>query len=216
MFTGIIEEIGTILEIKKDSGSAYIKVEASVVLDGTKLGDSIAIDGACQTVINMTANSFEVFSSYETLNLTTLGSLKKGDKVNLERALRLSDRLGGHIVSGHVDSVAVFRSKELKGEAYEFTFEASGESMRQIAKKGSVTINGISLTVADVKESTFTCAVIPHTIENTTLKYLKNGDKINLETDLLSKYIEKYLSLNDNNSKATTINIDLLERNGFL
>lgn len=216
MFTGIIEEIGNIIAIKKENNSAYIKIGASTVLDGTKIGDSIAVNGACQTVIKMGDDWFDVFSSYETLSLTTLGNIKIGDKVNLERALRLCDRLGGHLVSGHVDTIGEFCSKKQKGEAFELIFKARAEQMDQIAQKGSITIDGISLTVAEVlDDNKFSCAVIPHTIENTTLKYLKAGDKINLETDLLSKYVEKYLLSNDN-EKATTINIELLERNGFL
>ena len=213
MFTGIIEETGTITAVKRESDSAYFRIACNVVTDGTKIGDSIAINGACQTVIKIGSGWFEVFSSYETLKLTTLSSLKTGSIVNLERALRLSDRLGGHIVSGHVDTQAALIAKRHDGEAVELTFSAPASQMRQIVKKGSVALDGVSLTVAEVFPDGFSVAVIPHTIENTTLKYLKTGDKVNLETDLLSKYVEKYLSPDHNKS---TLDIDFLKENGFL
>lgn len=213
MFTGIIEETGTITAVKKENNSAYFKIAAKTVLEGTKAGDSIAVNGTCQTVTKLGDGWFEVFSSYETLRLTTLGSLNAGSVVNLERALRLSDRLGGHIVSGHVDAPAVLKAKNSVGEAVEFVFKAPEAQMRQIAKKGSVTLDGVSLTVAEVFQDSFSVAVIPHTIENTTLKLLKTGDKVNLETDLLSKYVEKYLSPDHNKN---TLDIEFLKENGFL
>lgn len=213
MFTGIIEETGTIKAIKKDSNSAYIRIGANIVLDGTKIGDSIAVNGACQTVVGLDNDWFDIFSSYETLNKTTLGSLNTNATVNLERALRLNDRLGGHIVTGHVDAIAEMTSLKKFGDAVEMTFCAPSAQLKQIVKKGSVTIDGISLTVADVSKGIFTVAVIPHTFENTTLKKIKIGDKVNLETDLLSKYVEKYLSPDHNNS---TLDFDFLKENGFI
>lgn len=212
MFTGIVEETGKIIAVRTEYSSAYIKINASVVLDGTKIGDSIAINGACQTVIAIGKDWFEVFASYETLKLTNLSALKPGDTVNLERALRLCDRLGGHFVSGHVDAAAEFISKRQQGEAVEMTFNALKAQLRQIAHKGSVAVDGVSLTVSNVTESGFSAAVIPHTIENTTLKLLQPGDKVNLETDLLCKYVEKYLSPDHNKN---TLDIDFLKENGF-
>lgn len=212
MFTGIIEEIGTVLAIRKNNNSAYIKIHANVVLEDTKIGDSISVSGACQTVIVKDKDFFEIFTSSETLKLTTLGDLKPGDKVNLERAMKLSSRLGGHIVSGHVDTKVTLISKKNIGEANELVFKAPAEQLRQVVKKGSVTIDGISLTVADTFDDKFSVAVIPHTFENTTLGYLHEGDFANLETDLLSKYIEKYL-LSDHNKSA--ISMDFLKENGF-
>lgn len=213
MFTGIIEETATINAITAKNNSAIIKIAANKVLQGTKLGDSIAVNGVCLTVTNINSNEFEAFASYETLKLTTLGSLKSGTLVNLERALQLSDRLGGHIVSGHVDAIAELTSITERSEAYEFVFKAPKEQLKQIVKKGSVCIDGISLTVANINDDSFAVAVIPHTLESTNLKHLKTGDKVNIETDILSKYVEKYLFKADNSSN---ISMDLLERNGFL
>lgn len=213
MFTGIIEETATITAITYNNNSATLKISASKVLQETKIGDSIAVNGVCLTVTEISDDDFKAFASYETLKLTTLSNLKKGSIVNLERALRISDRLGGHIVSGHVDTLAVLSAKIPHDEAYEFVFSAPKEQLKQIVKKGSVCIDGISLTVADLKSDTFSVAVIPHTLESTTLQTLNIGDKVNIETDIISKYVEKYLLSNDNNSNIT---MDLLERNGFL
>ena len=213
MFTGIIEETATINSVNYNNNSAILNICANKVLQNTKIGDSISVNGVCLTVTEINANNFTAFASYETLNLTTLGSLKKGSLVNLERALCLSDRLGGHIVSGHVDAIGSLEGKIQHNAAYELIFSAPKEQMKQIVKKGSVCIDGISLTVADINKDKFSVAVIPHTLESTTLKTLNIGDKVNIETDIISKYVEKYLLSNDNNSNIT---MDLLERNGFL
>lgn len=213
MFTGIIEETATINSVNYNNNSAILNICANKVLQNTKIGDSISVNGVCLTVTEINTNNFTAFASYETLNLTTLGKLNKGSIVNLERALCLSDRLGGHIVSGHVDAIGSLEGKIQHNAAYELIFSAPKEQMKQIVKKGSVCIDGISLTVADINKDKFSVAVIPHTLESTTLQTLKLGDKVNIETDILSKYVEKYLLSNDNNSNIT---MDLLERNGFL
>lgn len=213
MYTGLIEEIGTITELKKTGDSLYLKVDCHKVLDGLKIGDSLAINGACQTVLEFTNKDFKVFSSSETLKTTTFKDFKTGQKVNIERTMRLSDRLDGHLVSGHVDGVAKVKSIKHNGETAIFEFETSSDLSRQIVKKGSVTIDGISLTVFETIGNLFKIAVIPHTLKSTTLVGLEQGAKVNLETDMFGKYIEKYLSSNNNKEK---IDANFLERNGFL
>lgn len=217
MYTGLIEEIGTISNIQKSDNSVYLTIDCAKVLDGIKIGDSISINGACQTVTEFNGKSFKVFASSETLSVTTFKSFKTGQKVNLERTMRLCDRLDGHLVSGHVDGIADVKEIKKIGETTEFYFETSKEHARQIVKKGSVTIDGISLTVAEIKDNCFKIAVIPHTIKSTNLQYLKLKDRVNLETDMIAKYIEKYLLSNDNsNNTDARIDMNLLERNGFL
>ncbi len=213
MFTGLIEETGEITNIKMASEALYLTVNANKVLDNLKIGDSIAVNGACQTVIEINNSSFTVFASRETLNVTNFLSYKAGTIVNLERTLRIGDRLDGHIVSGHIDTTAVVKNIKSIGDAYEFSFEIDSKYKNQIVKKGSITVNGISLTVANIDNNNFSIAIIPITFEATNLKFLKIGDTVNIETDILGKYIEKYLSSNHNNSN---INIELLERNGFI
>ena len=214
MFTGIIEEIGTIKEFSKGNNSALIVVECEKigVNEGIKTGDSIAIDGVCQTVIKFGPNSFSAQVSSETLNVTTFKNFKNGDKVNLERALTLNSRLGGHIVTGHVDGPGKLKNIQKLNEFYNLTFETEKELVKYLVKKGSITINGISLTIADTTENEFLVAVIPHTFENTNLKYLKTGDFVNIESDILAKYVEKLLSTNNN----SVVNEDFLKENGFL
>lgn len=198
MFTGIVEEIGT---IKNFDGSNLI-VECSKVLQDTKIGDSIAINGCCQTVVSMTGNSFSANVSSETLKITK--GFKTGEKVNLERALTPSTRMGGHIVQGHVDGVAKYLGNS--------RFEILENLEKYIVYKGSVSIDGISLTISAVDKNIFEIAVIPHTLENTTFKYLKNGDFVNIETDILGRYVEKFLSAKNNNS----ITMEFLSENGFV
>lgn len=213
MFTGLIQEVGTVEIIKKSNASIILTVKADKVLNEVRIGDSIAINGACQTVIELNDSTFSVFVSAETLSVTTFSKFKVGSVVNLERTLRLSDRLDGHMVSGHVDGIAKLCAKNKVGDAYEFIFEAENRLCNQIVKKGSVTIDGISLTVADITDKLFKIAVIPHTYENTNLCTLTIGDNVNIETDIIAKYVEKYLSSNDNRSN---IDMNFLERNGFL
>lgn len=213
MFTGIIEEIGKIKSFKKDTNGATIEVECSLVLEDTKLGDSIAINGVCQTVIELSSNSFQARVSDETLKVTTFENLKSGDIVNLERALTLNSRLGGHIVSGHVDCKGKFTKIEKLTDFYNLEFEIPQEQTKYVVHKGSITINGISLTVAEINQNRFKVAIIPHTFENTNLKALNVGDNVNIETDILGKYVEKMLSAKDNNSK---ISMTFLQENGFV
>lgn len=213
MFTGIIEEIGKVKSFNRCSNGAAITVECQTVLDGTRVGDSISINGACQTVVEMTSTSFSANVSDETLRVTTFDDLKSGDEVNLERALMLNSRLGGHIVSGHVDCKGKFLSFEQLTDFYNLRFEIPKEYAKYIVHKGSVTVNGISLTVANIERNIFQVAIIPHTFNNTNLKNLKSGDHVNIETDILGKYVEKFLSLNDN---KTSISMKFLQENGFV
>lgn len=198
MFTGIVEEIGLI----KSFDGHTLTVECSKVLDETKIGDSISVNGCCQTVISKNVNSFSANVSPETLNITK--GFKTNEKVNLERALTPNSRMGGHIVQGHIDGIAKFISNG--------RFETSEEIIKYIVYKGSITIDGVSLTVSKVEKNFFEVALISHTLQNTTLQYLEYGDFVNIETDILGRYIEKFLSAHDNNN----ITEDFLKENGFL
>lgn len=197
MFTGIVEEIGYI----KSFDGRKLVVECSKVLENTQLGDSIAIDGCCQTVVSIGENVFSADVSPETLRITK--GFKVGTRVNLERALTPTTRMGGHIVQGHVDGVAKYLG--------DMKFEIPQELDRYIVYKGSITVNGVSLTVSKNEGYTFSVAIIPHTLENTNLKDLKFGDSVNIETDILGRYVEKFLS-SKNNSNITE---DFLKENGF-
>ena len=195
MFTGIIEEIRL---IKRFDGTKLV-VECSKVLENTLTGDSIAIDGCCQTVVSMTSNTFTANVSSETLKITK--GFKSGEKVNLERALTPQTRMGGHIVQGHVDSIGKYLGN----------MEFEVKDSRYIVYKGSITVNGVSLTVSKLDGNIFGVAVIPHTLENTNLKNLRFGDSVNIETDILGRYVEKFLSTQNNN-----ITEDFLKENGFI
>lgn len=197
MFTGIVEEIG---KIKSFDGKKLV-IECSNVLDGTKLGDSIAINGCCQTVVDLMSNYFSADVSSETLRITK--GFKTGERVNLERALTPQTRMGGHIVQGHVDGVAKYLG--------DMSFEVSPELDKYIVYKGSITVNGVSLTVSKSEKNIFSVAIIPHTLENTNLKDLRVGDLVNIETDILGRYVEKFLSTQNNN-----ITEDFLKENGFI
>ena len=215
MFTGIIEETGTVKSFTKEKNGAKLTINANIALENTKIGDSISINGVCETVIGIGNDNFTVMVSDETFSVTTFDNLKTGDAVNLERALTLQSRLGGHIVSGHVDCVGKLVSKEYLSDFYNLYFEIPQKFAKYIVYKGSITINGISLTVANIESDIIKIAIIPHTYENTNLKYLNIGDKINIETDILAKYVENLLKLNDNYKKST-INMKFLEENGFV
>lgn len=211
MFTGIIEEIGILKELKKSAQGALVVVECKNVIQDVKLGDSIAINGICQTVVSFNNNSFSAQVSPQTLDVTTFSSIKPNDKVNLERALTLSQRLGGHIVTGHVDCIGKILSVEKLSDFYTLRFKVENNFRKYLADKGSVCINGISLTVAQTFSDEFKVAIIPHTFENTNLKDLKIGDFVNLEFDILAKYVEKILLTNNNK----VIDENFLKENGF-
>ena len=217
MFTGIIEELGIIQEIKKGSKSSKLLIKANKVLENTNVGDSICTNGVCLTVTNLKANSFEADVMAETLRRSNLGDLKVGSKVNLERALTLQSRLGGHIVSGHIDGTGEVISLVKEDNATWVTIKTTNDILRYIVLKGSITIDGISLTVAYVDENVFKVSIIPHTAQETTLLNKSIGETVNLECDVISKYIEKLMGLNtkEENKKNTSLTEDFLRENGF-
>ena len=193
MFTGIIEEISEIKSITSGAESKKLEIKANKVLSGLQIGESMNINGACQTVIKVKPDSFVVESVKETLKRSSLGLLKKGDRVTLERALKLSDRLGGHILTGHIDCTTEIRSISTDGNSSVFEFSLPPEYSDLIVEKGSIAIDGISLTVAELRKSSFTVAIIPFTLNMTTLGDKKTGDLVNLEFDLLGKYVQRIL-----------------------
>src|SRR5215831_6724241 len=204
IFTGLIIEMGRVRRIQKRADGAFLVIEAVKVLQGTRLGDSISINGVDLTVIEMDASSFSSDASLETLRRSTLGGLRSGDRVNLERALAVGERLGGHMVQGHVDGVAELRSVTAEGNAYRMGFRFPTDLGRYIAMKGSITVDGISLTVAGLGEDWFEVAIIPHTWRETTLRDLKRGDRVNLEVDVLAKYVERLLEHKDEPATPTS------------
>jgi len=208
MFTGIIEELGRVQGVYSNK----IIVECGTVIEDAKLGDSIAVNGVCLTVVDLTSKSFTADVSPETFKVTALSNLKVGNYVNLERAMPANGRFGGHIVSGHIDGIAKFINSKKLGDFYELQFELNPDQAKYCIKKGSITINGISLTIADINNNLVKTAIIPHTFENTNLKTLKSNDFVNIEVDIVAKYIEKFLSTSDNKSR---ISLEFLEENGF-
>ncbi|MED5579438.1 MAG: riboflavin synthase [Nitrospinota bacterium] len=194
MFSGIIEKIGKISGIEKNSDGARLSVSVDSFLDDVKLGDSIALDGACITVVSFDTSKFESDLSNETLNKTTLANLKVGDECNLEKALHLNERIGGHLVSGHIDGVGIVESIEKDGESFWFKIKANKQIMKYVVYKGSVAVDGISLTIAECDEDSFSVAIIPHTLECTTLNNKEVDSKVNLEVDMIGKYVEKLVS----------------------
>jgi riboflavin synthase len=215
MFTGLIEEIGEIQNIIKSVKSARILIKAKVILDGVKLGDSISTNGVCLTVTGYTAGNFTVDAMAETLRRSNLKHLTAGDKVNLERALRAGDRLGGHMVSGHIDGTGTITSYEREDNAVWVTILAEPEILKYIVHKGSIAIDGVSLTVAYIDEHVFKVSIIPHTRDLTMLLKKKAGDEVNLECDMIGKYIEKLLSVKESEIKSG-IDTEFLSRHGFL
>jgi riboflavin synthase len=212
MFTGIVEELGTIGSLKREGNSARLSVSSSKVTTDSVIGDSICVNGVCLTVVEIDANGFSADVAVETLKVTNLGQLKAGDRVNLERALQLSTRIGGHLVSGHVDGVGRIREKREEGTGWKIFFEAPESLLRYVIRKGSIAIDGISLTVAEVDSQGFSIAMIPHTAKATTLGFKRAGDSVNLEADVIGKYVERLLG---NERSSGSVNMDLLRRNGF-
>jgi riboflavin synthase len=193
MFTGIIEELGSIRRLESAGTGMRIHVGAKTVLEGVKLGDSIAVDGACLTVERHDDAGFTAFASLETMRKTTLGDRTLGDPVNLERALSFGARLGGHLVSGHIDATGTFHSARQEGEAWEVWFHAPPEILRSTVAKGSIAVDGISLTVVDLTDQGFSVWVIPETWTRTTLGGKRPGARVNLESDLIGKYVARLL-----------------------
>ena len=193
MFTGIIEEIGSVKRVSVGGKSGSIEIAAKKVLDGTKVGDSIAVNGVCLTVTSLGSSSFTADVMAETLRRSSLGSLSLGNGVNLERAMAADGRFGGHLVSGHIDGTGTISKMQKEENAVWVHIQANSEILNLIVEKGSIAIDGISLTVAGVSDSEFSVSVIPHTAKETTLLSKKAGDTVNLENDIIGKYVQKLL-----------------------
>ncbi|MBR2490038.1 MAG: riboflavin synthase [Ruminiclostridium sp.] len=215
MFTGIVEEMGTIRSIRKGTHSAVLEIQAKVVLEDIHVGDSIAVNGVCLTATSFTPTTFTADVMHETLNRSSLAALRPGSRVNLERAMAANGRFGGHIVSGHVDGLGTVLSTQKDDNAIWYTIGASPEVLRYVVEKGSITIDGISLTVARVDSQSFAISAIPHTVAVTVLQDRKPGDKVNLETDIIGKYVEKLLQPQEVPQRASGITRDFLTKYGF-
>lgn len=217
MFTGLIEATGTIANLERGGKLCRLRINSSLAGRDLQLGESIAVNGVCLTVTHWDKNSFTADVSSETLEVTTLGCLSTGTKVNLERALRLSDRLGGHIVSGHVDAIGQLRSRVAEGDAQKLEFTLPGTIAHYVAAKGSITIDGISLTVNQVTDESFTIMVIPHTLTMTTLIDKRPGDQVNLESDILARYVERLIRPGQTGGRAEGgLSLEFLAKNGFM
>ncbi|HEY7544070.1 MAG TPA: riboflavin synthase, partial [Blastocatellia bacterium] len=213
IFTGLIQETGRVRRIDRRSDGAFITIEARVVLEGTHPGDSISINGVDLTVVKMKLDSFDADVSLETLRRSTLGLLRAGSRVNLERALAVGERMGGHMVQGHIDGVGELVSVTPEGNAYRMRFRFPRELGRYIAMKGSIAVDGISLPVAALGDDWFEVAIIPYTWRETTLGDLKRGGRVNLEVDVLAKYVERLMNRDD--SKESRLSVEHLTEMGY-
>ena len=212
MFTGLIEDIGTVAKMERRGEGILVTINFSSELDDLKIGDSISVDGVCLTITHLQDQNFSAEASAETVGRTTLGNKRPQQKVNLERALRLNDRLGGHLVTGHVDEVTKITAIIPEGSSQKITFQVTEKSVRCLVEKGSITVDGISLTVNEVKSDRVSVNIIPHTSSHTTLGSKKVGDKVNIETDILGKYVEKLIT----NEPGKKVDAALLSEHGFL
>ena len=216
MFTGIIQAVGEIARLDKAPQHARVVINTNTLpMQDVSLGDSISVNGVCLTAIELSKNSFAADVSAETLVRTTLGELAVGSQVNLEKALRLNDFLGGHLVSGHVDGVGRVLAKQAVGDAWRYSFEAPQSLMKYIAEKGSITINGISLTVNDVATNQFQVMIVPHTLQKTMLGTLAVGGQVNLEVDIIARYLERLLT-QQNTQHADGLSYQTLMQHGFI
>ena len=214
MFTGIIEYLGKVKQVKLQADSAIIVVDIGPLSADVSLGDSIAINGACLTVTQIKDSDVYFDVSTETLNMTAIGKLKTSDKVNIERSLKMGDLLGGHFVTGHVDGVGTINKVENEPGQCTVWFSVSNELANMMIKKGSVSIDGISLTIVEIREGLFSVALIPYTLEVTTLGFKKAGEQVNIETDMLGKWVKRILTTND--STTSGITEEMLKEKGFL
>jgi riboflavin synthase len=219
MFTGIIEEMGTVVSISHGTKAAKMTLQGSLIFEDMHIGDSIAVNGVCLTVTEKTSNTFIVDVMPESLRRTSLGQLTKGSKVNLERAMAANGRFGGHIVSGHIDGTGEIESFVKEDNAVWVTIQAPPNILKYVIEKGSIAIDGISLTVAYVDSHCFKVSLIPHTGANTTLLTKKAGDIVNLENDVVGKYIDKLLHFDnvaEDSDKTAGISMEFLANNGFV
>ena len=221
MFTGIVEEIGTVKKVNKGQKSSVLTISADKILSDVGLGDSIAVNGVCLTVTQYNSKEFSVDVMHETLDRSSLASISPGTRVNLERAMSIDGRFGGHIVSGHIDGTGRIISIKRDDNAVWYKISADSNILRYIIEKGSITIDGISLTVARITETDFSVSIIPHTLSNTILAYKSQGDIVNLENDCIGKYVEKLLGLKkfedgiSKKSNNSVITEDFLIKHGF-
>lgn len=217
MFTGLVEEVATLEEITYESHSAHLRLRAHRLLDDMTIGDSIAVNGVCLTVVTFDARGFVADAVPETIRRTNLGRLNVGDPVNTERALRVGDRLGGHIVSGHVDGTGKITDVSREGIATVIEITAEPECMRYIVEKGSICVDGVSLTVMDVGKTSFRISLIPHTGVETTLGNSRVGRVVNLECDIIAKYVERMLvPVTGQRSQKQILSMEFLAQNGFV
>ncbi len=193
MFTGLIEEIGTVATVQFHEGSAHIAIICATILQNLQMGDSISVNGVCLTTTAFNSKSFSATATPETLACTNLSVLREGVRVNLERSLTLQSRLGGHMVQGHIDCTGQVVAISDEGESQRWTFSAPPEILKQMVHKGSVTVNGVSLTVASLEKESFSVALIPKTLELTTFQFIGLGETINLEVDIIGKYIHRFM-----------------------
>lgn len=215
MFTGIVEEIGVVENIIIESQKATITIQCQKILADVQLGDSIAVNGLCLTVTEFSEGKFRADMMPVTLEKSSLGKLSQGSRVNLERALQLQSRLGGHLVSGHIDGVGTIASITPTGNAFLFRISVTPEKLRYMIPEGSLTVEGISLTIAEIDSSTVTVSIIPHTLESTILKNKRVGEQVNLESDLIGKYVYNFLKKSRNNDSKSDLR-GLLSSSGFV
>lgn len=218
MFTGLVAELGSVEKLAQQGNSFHLTVAATKVMQNLKIGDSVAVNGVCLTVVHLGEASFTADVMPETVRLTNIGLLHAGDRVNLERTLRLCDGLDGHIVSGHVEGLGTIASRRPDGIAMVVTITTPPELLKYIIKKGSIAIDGISLTVTEVTETSFSVSLIPHTAKETTLGFKDVGDRVNLETDIIAKYVERMLGFKNKKEEQQTSLLDksMLFENGFM
>ena len=215
MFTGLVEEVGTIRAIRRGAHSSVLSIGAETILSDLKIGDSVAVNGVCLTATSRDSGGFTADVMHETLNRSSLGALTVGSHVNLERAMAADGRFGGHIVSGHIDGTGVIQSLRRDDNAVWYTVGTAPGLLRYIVEKGSITIDGISLTVAAVGETWFSVSIIPHTAAVTILGEKRAGDRVNLETDIIGKYVEKLLRPAGDAPKSGGLTLEFLAQNGF-
>ncbi len=215
MFTGLIEAVGVVKSVRRGVGAEGLTLGVSFDSAELRRGESIAVNGCCLTVIGVSGRAFSAQVSKESRERTTLGLLREGDKVNLERAVKVGDQLGGHLVSGHIDGKGTIRKLAPDSDSVRFEITTSKEIARYLIKKGSVAVDGVSLTVNELKGESFSVNIIPYTLDNTIFKYRKVGDEVNIENDLLGKYVEKFLTAREGSRDRGRIGLDFLAEHGF-
>ena len=216
MFTGLIEDVGTLRAIRRSVDGVRLTISTKISMEELQLGESVAVNGVCLTVVSFGGGGFSADVSLETVDRTNLSELQGGGEVNLERALRLSDRLGGHLVTGHVDGIGVIRSRTRDGNAERFVISMPEGFHRHFVAKGSVAIDGVSLTVNSLSQDEFSLAIIPHSLAKTTLKNKQVGARVNIETDIIGKYVERLLGGGSGAIKGGSMDFEFLAKHGFM